>query len=382
MDKKRMQRITENSDTAVKQALRMRRFFMALTAYAACGTLAQAYAWIGYLPTWVALGWIAGVAAVNVVFFLAFRLGWNLRMRDASMTQLQIAVSMVALLVLISQVDQGRNALQMLLLMPMLFGVLRLNFRQMARVGLVGVAGYGVVIAIGLHTHSEHVRLELELLNLGSLTGVMIFVCIMCGYISKVREDLAVALTRIRELAERDPLTGLFNRRALLGKLDTEIGRCERRLRRGITLCMVDIDRFKRINDTFGHPVGDEVIRLVGECLGASVRVIDGVFRYGGEEFIVLFEDDSAGSALATCERMRSRVAQLRIPSAPELTPSVSIGVTCFSLGENGSDLIARADKALYLAKSNGRNCVFEAPPLTSVTAAIGPVAEDSLGLS
>lgn len=365
-----MDQITENSDTAVKQALRMRRFFMALASYAALGVGAQVYAWNGYLPTWLALGWIAGVAAVNVVFFLAFHQGWNLRMRDASMTQLQIAVSMVAILVLISQLDQARGAVLMFLPMPMLFGVLRLNFRQMARVGGLGVAGYGAVIAVALHAHVNREPVALELMNLFSLAGVMTFFCIMCSFISKVREDLAVALIRIRELAERDPLTGLFNRRSLNEKLAIEIIRCERRLRRGITLCMVDIDQFKRINDAFGHPVGDKVIQLVADCLGASVRVIDGVFRYGGEEFIVLLEDDADGNALETCERMRSRIANLRIPSAPQLVLSVSIGVASFSSGEDGSNLIARADKALYSAKSNGRNCVFEAPTPVSATAA------------
>ncbi len=370
-----MNQITENSDTAAKQALRMRRFLMALTIYAACGGLAQVYAWMGYLSTSLAFGWTAGVAAFNVVFFLAFRQGWNLRMRDASMTQLQIAVSMVAAVILISQVDQGRGALLMFLPMPMLFGVLRLNFLQMASVGVIGVAGYAVMIAIALHTHPESVSITPELMNLFSLACDMTFVCVMCSFISKERKNLAVAVRMIRELAERDSLTGLFNRRSLNEKLAIEIVRCERRLRRGVTLCMVDIDRFKKINDMYGHPVGDEVIKLIGECLSASVRIIDGVFRYGGEEFIVLLEDDSEGSALETCERMRSGIAQLHIPAAPQLVLSVSIGVACFRLGESGSDLITRADKALYLAKSNGRNCVFQAPPQASVTATKGQLA-------
>lgn len=94
-----------------------------------------------------------------------------------------------------------------------------------------------------------------------------------------------------------------------------------------------------------------------------------------------MFEDNLEGGALATCERMRSQVTQLRIPSAPELVLSVSIGVACFSLSEDGSDLIARVDKALYFAKSNGRNCVSEAPLLARSTAATGLVAEDSIGL-
>lgn len=190
-------------------------------------------------------------------------------MRDPSMTQLQIVVSMIAALVSISRFGQGNGALLMFLTMPRLFGVLRLNFSQMANIGVIGVTGYGVVIAIALRTHPERVSIAIELLNLISLASVMIFVCIMYGYISKVRQDLSVAVARIRPLAERDPLTGLFNRCSLIAKLAAEIARCERRLRHGITVCMVAIDRFKLANDKFGHPVGDEVIRLEGS---ASVR--------------------------------------------------------------------------------------------------------------
>lgn len=353
---------TENAEeTAARQALRMRRFFMAVITYTSCGALAQIYAWMGYLPLWLPLCWVAGAILVNGTFFLILHRGWNLTLRDPSMTQIQLIVSMIATMVLVSFADQARGALLMLLPVSMLFGVFRLNFRQMVRVGAIGVFGYAGVIVLSIYLYPNREPIDLELLYLGSLAVVMLYVCLMCGYISKMREDLAVALTKLRELAQRDPLTGLFNRRHLIETLTIDVARCERRLRSGITLCMVDIDYFKQINDRFGHPVGDEVIILVAKYLQASVRVVDYVTRYGGEEFVLLLEESQAANAVATCERIRAQVAELRLRGFPELAVTVSIGVACRTAGEDASQLIVRADQALYLAKARGRNRVAEA---------------------
>jgi diguanylate cyclase (GGDEF)-like protein len=345
-----------------KQALRMRRFLMAASAYAVSGALVQASAWLGYLPAWMPMWWVIGVVAANAAFFVLLHSGWNLRLPDPSMTEIQLIVSMVAILVVISQADEARGVLLMFLPGPLLFGVLRLNFRQMARVGIVGLVGYMGVIAVLAFHEPERVRLSLEALYLMSLAAIMFFVCLMGGYISKIRSDLASTVSKIGELAQRDPLTGLFNRRNLMERLDIEIARCDRQMRRGITLCMIDLDHFKRVNDTFGHPVGDEVLIGVGKCLANSIRVIDYVARYGGEEFIILLEADSDDLAFAMCERIRAEVGKLGFAAIQELSINVSIGMASFAKGESSAKLIERADKALYLAKANGRNCVRAAP--------------------
>jgi len=203
---------TENAEeTAARQALRMRRFFIAVITYTSCGALAQIYAWMGYLPLWLPLCWVTGAILVNGTFFLILHRGWNLTLRDPSMTQIQLIVSMIATMVLVFFADQARGALLMLLPVSMLFGVFRLNGRQMVQIGAIGVFGYAGVIVLSIHLYPNREPLDLELLYLGSLAVVMLYVCLMCGYISKMREDLAAALTKIRELAQRDPLTGLFN---------------------------------------------------------------------------------------------------------------------------------------------------------------------------
>lgn len=367
------------AETQAKQALRMRRFLMGATTYVVCAALAQASAWLGYLPSSLPAYWLIGATAVNAAFFVMLRSGWNLRLRDPSMTEIQLIASMVAAMVLISQADEARGAFLMFLPVPLLFGVLRLNFRQMARVGFIGFVGYAGVIAVIASRQPERVQVTLEVINLLSLATVMSFVILMGGYISKVRADLALAVAKIGELAHRDPLTGLFNRRDLMERLEVESARYERQLCRGITLCMIDLDHFKQINDTFGHPVGDEVLVLVGTCLGDSIRAMDYVARFGGEEFVVLLDADSDDLAFAACERIRAKIGQLRIPVLQERPISVSIGVAYLAKGESTSSLIERADEALYLAKARGRNCVCAAPHSEKLADTAGCCPELSL---
>lgn len=165
---------------------------------------------------------------------MTFHRSWNLSLRDPSMTPIQLVVSMVAAMALIFYADKARGALLMLLVVPILFGVFRLNFRQTACIGAIGVAGYAGMIVLSTQLHQDRVPLALELLYLVCLAATMLYVCLMCGYISKVREDLVVAVTKIRELAVRDSLAGLFNRRHLTETLAIEVERCERNLRSGI----------------------------------------------------------------------------------------------------------------------------------------------------
>ncbi len=365
------------ADKAAEQALRLRRFFMAVATYAACAVLVQLCAWLGHLPTWLPAWWAAGCALANGAFFLILRRNWNLRLRDPSMTEVQLMVSMFAVMVLIYHADDARGAFLMLFPVPLLFGVLRLRLWQLARVGAVGIAGFAGVIALLAVRAPARVHLEIEALNLLALIGVMGFVCLMGGYLSKVRAELARSLATIREMAQRDPLTGVFNRRHLMEVLEREVARCQRRSGRGLALCMIDLDHFKRINDSFGHPVGDEVLIAVGARIGKSIRSTDYVARYGGEEFVALLEAESSELAYSVCERIRCDIAGLRIAALQGSTLGVSIGVACCDAGDRPADLLERADKALYRAKAEGRNCTrVGAAPAAAATAAVRTIRE------
>jgi len=161
----------------------------------------------------------------------------------------------------------------------------------------------------------------------------------------------------VQNLAITDPLTGLYNRRGLI-----ELGRIEfartRRFGRPFASMMLDIDHFKRVNDTYGHPIGDQVLQALAKHCQSSVREIDLVGRYGGEEFIFLLPETNLEVTKEIAERLRRTIANLSIPTDKgELSVTVSLGVAMYD--ENTLDLetmIARADQAMYVAKHKGRN--------------------------
>jgi diguanylate cyclase (GGDEF)-like protein len=171
--------------------------------------------------------------------------------------------------------------------------------------------------------------------------------------------DLHRAYGRAQELARTDELTGLANRRAFL-----EHGRAAldqaRRYGRALALVMVDIDHFKRINDTHGHAVGDAVLREVAATLRRAARVADIPGRLGGEEFAVLLPETGGSAATALAERLRSDVAALSVPaSAGAIRLTCSFGVSEASRETPHLDtLLDAADRALYRAKANGRDRV------------------------
>jgi two-component system, cell cycle response regulator len=169
------------------------------------------------------------------------------------------------------------------------------------------------------------------------------------------------ATKRVYEASVRDPLTGAFNRRYFEERL---IGEFAFAVRHGTSLCVLlfDIDHFKKINDRWGHPAGDLVLRRIGAELRAAVRAEDVVARYGGEEFIVLARGIDPAGARAFAERMRSLLARAQIQWEQVLIPvTTSVGVSHNHSGAAVSDaqrLVASADKALYAAKAAGRNRV------------------------
>jgi len=171
-------------------------------------------------------------------------------------------------------------------------------------------------------------------------------------------EALALANRQLTQLAGEDPLTGLGNRRSFEEALDRAWG-LARRQRQSLALAMVDVDHFKAYNDGFGHPAGDGCLRAVAQQLRDGLRRQgDSVFRFGGEEFVLLLPDTAADQALHCCELLRRQLEDQAMPH-PLGVVTISVGVAASRLeGEDdgATDLLARADAALYRAKREGRN--------------------------
>jgi diguanylate cyclase (GGDEF)-like protein len=162
----------------------------------------------------------------------------------------------------------------------------------------------------------------------------------------------------LRSEAISDSLTGLFNRRYLDATLDREIDRADR-AHRSIGIIMLDIDDFKRLNDTHGHHVGDEVLRLVGGLLDRQTRAGDIVCRYGGEEFVLVLPEASLADTQARAETLLAAIRQLRHDVGDGNTASITMSGGVVALPEHGSDaatLLRLADQALYLAKAEGKD--------------------------
>jgi diguanylate cyclase (GGDEF)-like protein len=172
----------------------------------------------------------------------------------------------------------------------------------------------------------------------------------------RLAEALKRELHSVSELVRIDSLTGLHNRRAFDEHLPREVARSQR-LGEPFCLLMIDIDHFKRLNDTYGHPAGDAVLRSVARAIAGCTRPSDLVARYGGEEFAVVLSGVDRADGLAVAERIRRQVAQA--DSGPHRV-TVSLGVAQFwpYRGDSGEQLLVRADQALYAAKHGGRNRV------------------------
>ncbi|MDO9106047.1 MAG: diguanylate cyclase [Methylovulum sp.] len=162
----------------------------------------------------------------------------------------------------------------------------------------------------------------------------------------------------LQRLARTDSLTGLFNRRVFLEHLEQETARLARLDSAPIALLMLDLDHFKRINDTYGHAAGDEVLRHFADLIRANVRSIDLPARLGGEEFAIILPGADRTDALAMAERLRMQVAAAILPHAKgQISYTVSIGVAALSATNANSEIaLHHADSALYTAKSKGRN--------------------------
>ena len=168
----------------------------------------------------------------------------------------------------------------------------------------------------------------------------------------------AVWYQRALQAAKIDALTGAHNRAAMNETLDREVELAHRH-KSALSVIMFDLDHFKNINDNYGHLTGDDVLRECVQCSNLALRGTDMLFRYGGEEFVVLLPGVNAAGADLAAERLRNIVEKHVFNSNKGSVPvTISVGTTSLTLKDTTKSLLERADKALYVAKCSGRNCV------------------------
>ena len=348
-----------------RQALRISRFFISLGIYALNLPLSYLAYKAGIIEsTELSWYWII-ILATNIILYIIFRTGLNERMKDPSLTSLQICIASLAVMYGIFFAYEARGILFSIYILILLFGIFRLDTMQVLLVSAFILLTYGVDIFLLGVFRPQDIDLKIEVFQWLALAIVLISVSFIGGNISSLRRDLSASrkkiqasLIKIREMAIHDDLTGFYNRRHLMELIETENSRS---VRTGsvFSLVMMDIDKFKSINDTFGHQAGDNVLITFSAIIRSILRKTDFCGRYGGEEFLIVLTETDIQEAKVFAERIRACVEESFFPDlGADSRVTVSIGIARHRNKEDVEKTISRADEAMYKAKKGGRNLV------------------------
>ena len=308
--------------------------------------------------------------AVSLFWLVVMRSGLNKRFADPSLAEPQMVSTIFFLGWGYMIGGPGRPIALMLLFIILMFSMFNVTTRQLVRCSLLSVLVFGYAFVDVAHApRQEPFQAQMQGVYFAVLVIILVSMCVLMTYLANVRarssqrkQSLAEALSRIRELAIRDELTGLFNRRHMLELLHTERSRADRS-EQPWCLCMVDVDHFKGINDRHGHGVGDEVLRSLALIIRDGLRDCDHVARWGGEEFLILLPNTALDEALLVVERIRQSMHKAGVSRlVPDLRVTLSAGVSQVCPEEALPQTIDRADQALYRAKACGRNRTETAP--------------------
>jgi diguanylate cyclase (GGDEF)-like protein len=343
-----MGRFSSVSDNDREQGVRFRRYLIAArTSLIVVGLLGVSFL-EGLLPPHAFVIAAVVVVAAIALFYLLFRSGWNTRANDPSLTVPMMTAAICVVTYALYHAGPARGVFLLLYPMIMFFGVFRLDGRALLVVCAVILCAYGIVLWLLAQRPAALDTLAVERVRALVLAVVLAWFALMGGYVHNLRAQL--------KQSGYDELTKVYNRRRLLDALAHEKIRCDRGAG-PLSVCIVDIDRFKQVNDSFGHQAGDLTLRAFVAIAQQELRAIDFIGRYGGDEFLMVLTQTPLSGARECAERVCRRMELAHSPGGHERV-TVSIGVAQYRAGEALEDTLARADTALYLAKSGGRNRV------------------------
>ncbi len=251
---------------------------------------------------------------------------------------------------LISQISHGMElGVSGLLILPTTFGMLFADSRKILTLTIAWALPAGLAVYHNVNPMFIGSQLLFAVTALGSAwIGARIHEA-ASGRQFQIRQEL-------EHQASTDSLTGLLNRRAVTRWAEEEFARTQR-YHRPLTVLLLDIDFFKKINDRFGHDVGDHVITRLADICKSSLRSTDQVCRWGGEEFLVILPETALAQAMLLAERLRLSVEQAKVESSQgDVTFTISLGLAQLESGVNFEELVDHADQALYQSKQQGRN--------------------------
>lgn len=344
-----------------KQAVRLRRFYMAASTSVLVVFLIFLCNWLGFVSNKV-LGIASGIIVVILaVFYLLFQTKLNLKFRDPSLTAPQMLASSLTMIYVMHNAAAARGIFLIVILMIFMFGVFRLSGREFLQIAVFVLTSYGLLTWPAVLNPIKSDDDSLAILYGIVLAVVLPWFAMMGSYIGRLRRQLSKSIVELESsqaIAVRDDLTGAYNRRYLMGALYKEKNRSDRG-GEPFSICLIDIDYFKKINDTRGHLIGDQVLTLFTQAIQPDVRTTDYFGRFGGEEFLLILSETPVDGGCAYAERVRRKIEQHRFSEIDDqLRITVSIGVTQYRPREEISNTLKRADMGLYDAKESGRNRV------------------------
>ena len=341
--------------------------------------------WTGLIEAHHALAWSSLTLLGVLAFYAVIRSGWNERLSptDPALTMAQGVFSVFSTVTAYLICGPVRGASLLAMAITLVSGMFALKPGQVRRLSVLAVLLLGVAMVGGHLRWPERFPIAEEALHFMMIAVVLPAIAVLAGQLSTMRHklrqhrhDLEQALEHNRQLAIRDELTGLYNRRHVMALMHKEVQRAERS-GRPMSIALLDIDHFKRINDTCGHAQGDEVLKAFALAVGATVRDTDVLGRWGGEEFMVVLPETDATGAACVLERVHERMRELSFSCGSESRGvSFSAGIAAATPGEALHMTIERADAALYRAKESGRqqSVVADSPNAGVLAQAASPV--------
>jgi diguanylate cyclase len=304
---------------------------------------------------------ISAAACLVAIFFAAFRSAFHTRFADSGLTMPQIAAALMLMLSVAYLEPATQIALVPFILIAFSFGILRLPTRSLVAMAAGCLLSYLAIIFLRGHQEDYGMAFRTDLMQWFVLMLTLPATIALGKQIQNLRQLLSATryqLEHYEEKSVRDDLTGLYNRRQL--KTELEQARLQANAEDiPFCMCLIDVDRFKQINDNNGHLVGDAILKEFAKVASNTIRDSDILGRFGGDEFLLILKNTDLKGAVMHAERLRVYAHFLDFQKIlPQKHISLSIGVAQYRRGEKINDLMSRADSALYQAKQLGRNRV------------------------
>ncbi len=345
------------------------RIFLQVAAIYLVGAALLLLAWyVGLISARGLLLTTVLAGAVNLAFCIIFATRFNERFGDPDLTLAQTLAAIAVIMFAAYHFEHDRALVLAWCLVVLVLGVFRFKPRDFLAITLFMLAAYALVINLLMNFRADKVNVYLEwyewvwlALILPSFALIGARISAMRARILRSNDELTNALATIHNLATHDSLTGLPNRASLNDTFEHALARAGRS-KSQLAIFFLDIDHFKAVNDTLGHPIGDQLLREMGRRLRGSIRGSDLVARLGGDEFVIMVEGvaDRANLQVLSNKLLSTIAEPLRL-QGNEVKVTASIGLAVFP--EHGRDvtaLLASADMAMYRSKALGRNRVSE----------------------